>query len=117
VTVLALVLLLAAKSKVEVIASPLISIADLSGGATVRFRVSILNPEPEMSCPTVTFDWPDGTKSEVEADCEPCETAPCPEFGPVIRSQRFGVGDGTVSVTLRQGKSIRKHSVSFRVIG
>jgi hypothetical protein len=96
---LALLLALAAKpGQVVVTADPPRALTR----SYVRIEVRIPNPTPEMYCPEIDVEWPDGTHSIQESDCEPYEAGQEPFVW--RRGRWFGVGRHVIYVRARQGK-------------
>jgi len=86
-------------------------------GVPVRVQVRIPAPKPELSCPEVSIEWPDGTHSVAEGDCAPCEKAPCPDFASYPRGRRFGPGEWVIKARLRQGAKTVVLSASVSIVG
>jgi hypothetical protein len=89
----------------------IVATAELKGGS---------DAEPDLYCPAVEWDWGDGTRSEVNADCEPFEAGESEikrrwtashtytmggQYRVVLRLKRDGrsVVAGNTTVTVRAG--------------
>ena len=86
-------------------------------GVPVRFQVKIAAPKPELSCPEVSIEWPDGTHSVTESDCAACEKEPCPDFEAPARWRRFGPGEFVIKARVRQGKKTVVLSETVSIVG
>lgn len=107
--VAALVLAGGPRHPVRVAISPVLGLAPLS----VTVRVSIPDPTPEWSCPEIRIEWPDGTVSTGQADCDPAD----PQFDPFIREQRLLPGVWEVVVRVKQGVKERVVRQTVTVLG
>lgn len=67
----------------------------------VTVRVSVLQGDPRWTCPRVLILWPDGTKSDVESDCDPAD----PDFTAFTRTTWLGPGVHEIQVLFMQGKA------------
>jgi hypothetical protein len=81
--------------------------AELIGGA---------NDFEEFYCPTVEWDWGDGTQSESTSDCEPYEAGKSEIKRRFTISHVFRAGMYKVSLRLkRRDKAITSATVSIQV--
>jgi hypothetical protein len=81
--------------------------AELIGGA---------NDLEEFYCPTVEWDWGDGTQSEASSDCEPYEAGKSEIKRRYTVSHVFRAGMFKVSLRLkRRDKAISSATVSIQV--
>lgn len=103
------------RPKLTLKATPIISMspsrvvlsAELIGGA---------NDFEEFYCPTVEWDWGDGTQSEVSSDCEPYEAGKSEIKRRFTISHVFRAGMYKVSLRLkRRDKAITSATVSIQV--
>jgi hypothetical protein len=103
------------RPKLSLKAQPVISMspsrvvltAELIGGA---------NDFEEFYCPTVEWDWGDGTQSEASSDCEPYEAGKSEIKRRYTVSHVFRAGMFKVSLRLkRRDKAISSATVSIQV--
>ena len=103
------------RPKLSLKAQPIISMspsrvvltAELIGGA---------NDFEELYCPTVEWDWGDGTQSESTSDCEPYEAGKSEIKRRFTVSHVFRAGMFKVSLRLkRRDKAITSATVSIQV--
>jgi len=76
---------------------------------TIRVRVDPV--DETMWCPGVTVEWPDGTSSSRQSDCEEYDDSPWSE----VFTRYMGVGNHKFIVTLRQGKKTVKREVAVEL--
>lgn len=104
------------KPSVSLRANPLSGFAPLKVVLTATIQGGP-NDYQEFYCPTVEWDWDDGTKSESKIDCEPYE----PGKSEIVRSytvdHRFNLsGDHRVQFRLKQkNKTVGAASIVIRI--
>ena len=75
------------------------------------------NDYEEFYCPTIEWDWDDGTKSESKIDCEPYEAGKSEIVRSYTVDHRFNIGgDHRVQFRLKQkNKTVGSASILVRV--
>jgi hypothetical protein len=86
------------RDEVEVTISPRVALT----GTVRRLNVRIAEPE-ELRCPRIEVQWPDGTRSTRESDCEPGGEADI-----VSESWRFFPPEGEVEIRVEVTRGARR---------
>ena len=98
---------LKAQPNVGIAPARLVLMAELTGGA---------NDFQEYYCPTVLWDWADGTESESTIDCEPYEAGKSEIKRRFIVQHTFRAGQHKVWVRLkRNDKVLASANVTIRI--
>jgi hypothetical protein len=100
-------LMLTARPAISIAPSRVVLTAEVLGGA---------NDFEEFYCPTVTWEWGDGTTSETTSDCEPYESGKSEIKRRFTVVHVFRAGNYRVTFRLkRQDKSIASATTSVQV--
>ena len=108
----------AEKPKVELFATPKMSMAHPVEGSLITLRLVITNATEREWCPEIVWIWPDDTISSTESDCDPFDKADPKDIARQswIKRIRVPSGDWTFAVELRKaGKTIRKVDATVKV--
>ena len=96
--------------------------APVSGFAPLRVVVTASliggpNDYQDYYCPTIEWDWDDGTKSESKVDCEPYEAGKSEIVRSYTMDHRFNIGgEHRVQFRIKQkNKTVGSASVVIRV--
>ena len=103
----------AEKPKVELFASPMVSIASPGHPSVITLRLVLTNADEKYNCPGIRYIWPNDTESFQEADCQPGVVEKRQSW---IRRVAVGPGDHLFVVRIEKaGKVLARKSILVEV--
>jgi hypothetical protein len=109
----------AAKPKVELTVFPRAAVWSPGLVPVFRVELKIRNADETLWCPNVRWEWPDGTNSVEEDDCDPYDEADPADIAEQSWTKRIELppGDWKVAVILsKAGHVVQRREVDIQVV-